>query len=91
MSIPNPENVQTFCQKVIVRGYADEPTVLNAARRVGDRVEVFGSDESRPIDLPSEYVFQHDPSLFERLSRAFRRNDGQLASAWKHAKPFVES
>lgn len=89
MSIPNTENVRTFCQKVIVRGYTDEPRVLNAARRVGDRVEVYGSDKSRPIDLPSEYVFQHDPSLFERLSRAFRQNDDRLASTWKHAKPFV--
>ena len=75
---------------VIVRAYGDEPVVLQARSCKDGRVEVVGSDESKPISLPQDAIFSYSLTVFDRLKEAYVRGDSEsLAHLWQTAPPYT--
>ena len=76
--------------KVIVRAYGDEPVQLQARKGDENAIEVVGNEPDKSISFPSQYVYQFNPELFNRLKVAFNGNNQKhLTMLWKEAKQYV--
>lgn len=70
---------------VIVRGFADEPTVLAAVGFHDGAVELAGNGQSHStVTLGQEWVYQHSAANWRDLRGAYESGDqDKLAMAWQ--------
>ena len=75
--------------KVLVRAFGDEPVILYAIRGDSKKIEV-GRDEKCTLSSPSQYVYEYDPDLFDRLDKYYREHKTvHVQELWKTAKHYT--
>jgi len=76
-------------QIVIVRGFGDEPSQLQAYVE-DESVMVFRESPDAAIPYPRTFLYEWDDALFSELREAFqRKNPDELASLWARARYYT--
>lgn len=81
---------RNYFETVVAKDVDRKPRIVKALRVDGDRLVIFGEDESRNIGFPIDRVYVFDGGLVDEISRAFERNDLSVVdSLWGRATRYV--
>jgi hypothetical protein len=90
MSKSESREFANFREKVIIRAAGDEPVILTAISMGAGAVDAVGADEELPVAFHATRTFRHDDQLYQKLKRAFERQDReQLSRLWSEAARFA--
>ncbi|MGA2678327.1 MAG: hypothetical protein ABSF37_03380 [Sedimentisphaerales bacterium] len=84
------QNNAKSLQRVIIKGFMDEPTALQFVNNCGKSVTVLCRDGETQTNFACDVVYQYDEELYQKLKNAFDSNDKeQLMREWQCAKPII--
>ena len=93
MSIEKQELLQNnsnSLQRVVVKGFRNEPKILDFVKYSGKSTTVLGRDRKCQMNFANDVVYRYDEELYKKLKKAYDDGDIEcLKREWQCAKPII--